>query len=56
MNLHDFIHMSGYAAYVWSCYGLTLAVLVWLAWNSRRELTKELERARRRAQTEQPLP
>ena len=27
-----FLHMSGYGAYVWSCYGLTLAVLVWNVW------------------------
>ena len=25
----EFVHMGGYAAYVWSCMGLALAVLAW---------------------------
>ncbi len=28
MNLHDFLDMGGYGAYVWSAYGLALVVLV----------------------------
>jgi heme exporter protein D len=26
--MHDFFNMGGYAAYVWSAYGISLAVLV----------------------------
>jgi heme exporter protein CcmD len=42
--------MSGYGAFVWSCYGLTLAVLVWNAWSARRELREQVVHATRRAQ------
>lgn len=51
MNLHEFFNMSGYGPYVWSCYGLTLAVLVGLAVNARRRLQSEVVRATRRAPT-----
>lgn len=30
MNLGEFLHMGGYAFYVWSSYGLALLVLVWI--------------------------
>jgi heme exporter protein CcmD len=52
MNLHDFLNMSGYAAYVWPCYALTLIVLVWNLWSARRELESEAVRAKRRAQAQ----
>ena len=29
MSLEDFLHMGGYAFYVWTSYGLTAAVLLW---------------------------
>ncbi len=29
MTWEEFIHMGGYAAYVWSAYGLSAAVLLW---------------------------
>ena len=48
--LRDFINMGGYGPYVWSCYGLTLVVLVWVGWSSRRQLRDEIVLARRRAQ------
>jgi heme exporter protein D len=35
MNLRDFLHMGGYAGYVWTSYGLTTLVLV-LNWVSAR--------------------
>lgn len=53
MNLSEFLQMSGYAPYVWSCYGLTLVVLVGMDWAARRRLQDELQRARRRATMEQ---
>lgn len=27
-NIHDFLHMGGYAAYVWSAYAICITVLV----------------------------
>ena len=43
-----FIHMGGYAAYVWPSYGLTLGVIVLnIVW-ARRLLAKSREDARRR--------
>lgn len=42
--------MSGYGAYVWSCYALTFAVLIWQGIASRRGLAAERVRAKRRAQ------
>ncbi len=50
MNLQEFINMGGYGGYVWSCYGLTLVVLVGIAWSSRRDWAGEQIRALRRAQ------
>ena len=51
MNLDEFLAMSGYGAYVWSCYGLTLVVLIGNAWSARRRLSAALLRAQRRVQT-----
>ena len=50
MTLHNFINMGGYGPFVWSCYGLTVAVLTWAGLSSRRQLQSELVSARRRAQ------
>jgi heme exporter protein CcmD len=50
MDLHNFLSMSGYGAYVWSCYGLTLAVLVWNAWSARRALREQIVQATRRTE------
>ena len=50
MDLHNFLEMSGYGAYVWSCYGLTLIVLIWNAWSARRGLREQIVSATRRAQ------
>jgi heme exporter protein CcmD len=50
MDLHNFLSMSGYGAFVWSCYGLTVAVLVWTAWSARRTLREQIVQASRRAQ------
>ena len=29
MTMNEFFHMSGYAFYVWSSFGLTFVLLVW---------------------------
>jgi heme exporter protein CcmD len=53
MSLGDFIAMGDYGAYVWPCYGLTLAVLIWSAWSARRQLREQIVAARRRALAEE---
>lgn len=50
MTLREFLDMSGYGTYVWSCYGLTFAVLIWQGIASRRGLANELVRAKRKLQ------
>lgn len=54
MSLQEFLHMSGYGPYVWSCYGLTLAVLVGIGVNARRQLKSEVVRANRRTRSLKP--
>jgi heme exporter protein D len=44
-----FFAMGGYAAYVWSCYGLTLVALIVIAMSGRAVFQRELKAARRRA-------
>lgn len=50
MSLQTFFAMSGYGAYVWSCYALTLLVLIGNAWAARRALAAAMQRAQRRVQ------
>jgi heme exporter protein D len=46
--MSEFLNMGGYAAYVWTSYGLTLAIIVLnIVW-ARRLLAKSREEARRR--------
>ncbi|MGH8186933.1 MAG: heme exporter protein CcmD [Steroidobacteraceae bacterium] len=52
MSLREFLTMGAYGVYVWPCYGLTLAVLIWSAWSARRQLRNEILAARRRAQAQ----
>lgn len=44
--------MNNYGAYIWPCYLLTAAVLVWNVWSARRQLREEIVQARRRAQAQ----
>jgi heme exporter protein D len=48
MSLADMFDMGDYGVYVWSCYGLTLAVLVLNVWLARRSLAEQLLHAKRR--------
>jgi heme exporter protein D len=50
MNITEFFAMGGYGAYIWSCYGLTAVVLVFMAWRARSELKSEIQRTQRRNQ------
>jgi heme exporter protein D len=56
MNLKDALDMGDYGAYVWSCYGLTLAVLVLNVWLARRSLAEQLLHAKRRLKTNSETP
>ena len=44
-----FFHMGGYAAYVWTCMGLALAVLAWNVASARSQHAGARERALQRA-------
>lgn len=46
----DALKMGEYGLYVWSSYGLTFVVLLWLACYVRHACVRELKHARRRAQ------
>jgi heme exporter protein D len=51
----EFIEMGGHGAYVWSAYGITLAVLIINVWLVRAKLRSALRRARELAtQAEAP--
>jgi heme exporter protein D len=51
----EFIEMGGHGAYVWSAYGITLAVLIINAWLVRAKLRSALRRAQELAtQAEAP--
>lgn len=50
MDLTTFFAMGGYGAYIWSCYGLTAVVLIYMGWRARSELKAEVLRAKRRIQ------
>jgi len=36
MNLTEFLAMGGYGAFVWPCFGLLVAVLIWNVVAARR--------------------
>lgn len=42
----EFLTMKGYGFYVWSAYGITLAVLLVNVWAAKRLLAKNLGRLR----------
>jgi heme exporter protein CcmD len=46
--MSEFLHMGGYAAYVWPCMALAAVVLAWNAHAARRLHTLARERALRR--------
>jgi heme exporter protein D len=53
MDLHNFLAMGGYAAYVWPAYGLTALVLVWNWWAAKRSEAEARTSALRRNQLSQ---
>ena len=49
--MSDFLHMGGYAIYVWASYLLGLlvvAVNLWQPWRAEREVWRQLQRRRQR--------
>jgi heme exporter protein CcmD len=53
MDLQTFLHMGGYAEYVWPAYGLTAAILLWNWWSARRSESEAQVSARRRTEIAQ---
>jgi heme exporter protein D len=52
MNITDFLHMGGYAFYVWSSWAMTAVVIAWniaAPIREKRQLLASLEREKRRA-------
>jgi len=52
MTLNEFLHMGGYAFYVWTSYGLAMIVLVLnviLPMRQRKKLLNDIARTARRA-------
>ncbi len=48
MSFSEFLHMHGYAAYVWSAYAIAIGGLALNIWLARRQLRLAREEARRR--------
>ena len=48
MDLQGFLHMGGYAGFVWPAYCLTALVLVWNWWAARRSEAEAQLSAQRR--------
>jgi len=46
--LSEFLAMGGYAAYVWSAYGLCTAILAWNILNARRQAQQTVQRLKQR--------
>jgi len=49
MSLREFIAMGSYGPYIWSCYAVTIAMLIFSAWSARRSLREQIAAAQRRA-------
>ena len=54
--MSELLHMGGYAAYVWPCFGLAAAVLAWNILSARRLHAAARERALRRTAEGQGSP
>ena len=54
--MSEFLHMGGYAAFVWSSFGLAVAVLLWNVLSARRLHAAARARALRRDAAGQGTP
>ena len=55
--MREFLAMGGYGPFVWAAYGITLAVLAglfWQSWQQARKRTAEAERRRAERRAEAP--
>jgi heme exporter protein D len=58
MTLQEFLHMGGYAVYVWPSYGLAavvMAINVWLAQRRRSRFLDQLRRQEERRQSREEV-
>jgi heme exporter protein CcmD len=53
MSLKEFFVMGSYGGYIWSCYAVTVAMLIFSAWSARRRLRAEIVAAKRRVVMQQ---
>ena len=54
--MNEILLMDGYGAYVWSAYGITLAVLIWNAWSARMRLRRNLAELEGSTAVAEPAP
>jgi heme exporter protein D len=54
--MSELLHMGGYAAYVWPCFGLAAVVLAWNVLSARRLHAAARERAIRLSVTRSGSP
>jgi heme exporter protein CcmD len=52
--MREFLAMSGYGVFVWSCYAITFIVLIFNVVANRRRLKSALEAARQSEATAKP--
>lgn len=52
--MSEFFSMGGNGAYVWSAYGITLAVLIWNVWSAAARLRRNLQEAVQNTGTAEP--
>ena len=50
MSLREFLAMGSYGPYIWGCYAVTIAMLIFSAWSARRSLREQIGVARRRVE------
>jgi heme exporter protein CcmD len=50
MSLREFFAMGSYGGYIWSCYAVTVAMLIFSAWSARRSLREQIGAAQRRVE------
>ena len=50
MSLREFLAMGTYGGYIWSCYAVTVAMLIFSAWSARRSLREQIGAAKRRVE------
>lgn len=52
--MSEFFAMGGDGPYVWTAYGITLAILIWNVWSAGALLRRNLRRAERETVAEEP--